>query len=201
MKRRKSKNALLDRDLTEAGSRAAETIGEVAEHAVAVAREVGHAATPALQHSAEGLSRALERAGESLAVTAERLARNGEQQAAEVTEVARERIADASEKLADVIRPKKRKHHRVRNTGIALLAIGGIYALVQSPLRTKLTERLFGPPPDDAPDSITLPGSEVRSYTREPETTEPVSTTATPPSPEGNGVPSTPGGRIDTASG
>jgi len=203
MKHRKSRNALLDRDLTEAGSRAAETISDVAEQAVAIAREVGRAATPALQHSAEGLSHALDRAGESLAVTAERLARSGEQQAADATEAARERIADASEKLAAAIRPRKRKHHRVRNAAIALVVVGGVVALVQSPLRAKLTERLFGPPPDDEPDSITLPGSEVPvDATPQPQANEAATTTtATPPSPEGNGVPSTPGGRVDTAPG
>jgi hypothetical protein len=36
--------------------------------------------------------------------------------------------------------------------------IGGIFALVQSPLRSKLQERLFGPPPeDDDLPQITLP--------------------------------------------
>src|SRR5436853_1313005 len=124
MKRRKSSTGLLERDLSEAGSRAAETISEVADHAVALARDVGHAATPALHHSAEGLSHALERAGDSLAVTAERLARSGELQAADATEAARERIADASERLADAVRPRRR-HHRVRNAAIALVVVGG----------------------------------------------------------------------------
>lgn len=202
MKRRNARTALRERDLTEAGSRAAETFSEVAENAVAVAREVGRAATPALQHSAEGLSRALERAGEALAVTAERLAKSGEQQAADATEAARERLADASERLADAIRPKRRKHHRVRNTAIALVAVGGFVALVQSPLRAKLTERLFGPPPDDEPDSITLPGSELRTESApESQPTEPAGPPPSSQSPEGNGVPSAQGGRIDAAPG
>ena len=135
-------------------------------------------------------------------MTAERLARSGELSAADATETARERIADASERLADAIRPRKRKHHRMRNTAIALVVLGGVVALVQSPLRAKLTERLFGPPPDDEPDSITLPGSEARAdEAQEPAAPQPASTTANPPSPEGNGVPSTSGGRVDTASG
>ena len=202
MKRRKSSTGLLERDLSEAGSRAAETISEVADHAVALARDVGHATTPAKHHSAEGLSHALERAGDSLAVTAERLARSGELQAADAAEAARERIADASERLADAVRPRRRRHHRVRNAAIALVVVGGVIALVQSPVRAKLTGRLFGPPPDDEPDSITLPDSEARAdEVQEPRASQPATATPTPPSPEGNGVPSTPGGRVDTAPG
>src|SRR5207302_676279 len=154
MKRRKSSTGLLERDLSEAGSRAAETISEVADHAVALARDVGHAATPALHHSAEGLSHALERAGDSLAVTAERLARSGELQAADAAEAARLRIADASERLADAVRPRQRRHHRVRNAAMALVVVGGVIALVQSPVRAKLTGRLFGPPPDGPPARV-----------------------------------------------
>ncbi|MBV8194115.1 MAG: hypothetical protein JOY80_01160 [Candidatus Dormibacteraeota bacterium] len=194
---RHSRTAVLERDFAEVGSRAADTIAELAEHALAVAREIGQHASPALQHSAEGLSRALERAGESLAESGERLARGGEHQAAAAAVNAREHLADASEKLADAIRPKK-KHHRVRNAAIALVVVGGVVALVQSPLRAKLTQRLFGPPPDDddEPESITLPGAGVPA--EEPTTPQQYSTTPPPPPQEGNGVPSTPAGAVDS---
>ena len=196
MKGKKSRSALRDRDLSEVGSRAAETITELAEHALAAAKEVGHVASPALQHSAEGLSRALERAAESLAEGGEKLARTGELQAAEAATVARERLADASEKLADAIRPRK-KHHRVRNVAIALVVVGGVVALVQSPLRAKLTQRLFGPPPDDEPESITLPGANAGQPSDSP-VREELPTSVSPPQQQGNGVPSTPAGAVDT---
>lgn len=191
MKKRQSRTAVLEKDLTEAGAKAVDTVSELAEQAWALAREAGHAASPRIQHSAESLARALERAADS------KLARAGEQQAAEVALLARERLADASEKLADVVRPKAKKTHRIRNTAIALAAIGGVAALVQSPLRAKLTERLFGPPPEDEPESITLPGAEAGSRGD--------SAGAPPPPPssveQGNGVPSTTGAGIDAAPG
>lgn len=187
--RRQSRAAVLERDLSKAGSRAIETIGELAEHAIAAAREAGHAAEPALQRAADTLSE-----------QGDRFARAGEQRAAEAAQVARERIAEASERLAETIRPKK-KHHRVRNTLIVVGVIGGVVALVQSPLRAKLTERLFGPPPEEEPESIQLPGSESLS-TAEPASATSASSSsieATPSSTdgavEGNGVPSAQGGR------
>lgn len=189
-KQRKSQTAELAGQASEAGSRAVETITELAEQAWALAREVSHVASPAVQRSAESLARALERAADS------KLARAGEQQAAEVALLARERLADASEKLADAIRPPKKQHHRVRNTMLGLVAVGAVAALVGSPLRSKLTERLFGPPPEDEPDSITLPGAEM---------TAPPDHSDAPPPPSvalnehGNGVPSTTGAGVDTA--
>jgi hypothetical protein len=150
---------VLERDFSEAGSRAAETISELAERALAVAREAGHAATPAVQASAQGLSRALEKAAVALSDTGEHLVRSGEPRVAEATNTARARLADASEKFAESIRPKK-KHHRVRNILIAAAVVGGVIALVQSPLRGKIQERLFGPSPDDEPETIQLPGSD-----------------------------------------
>jgi len=159
MRRRHSRTAVLERDFSEAGSRAAETISELAERALAVAREAGHAATPAVQASAQGLSRALEKAAVALSDTGEHLVRSGEPRVAEATNTARVRLADASEKFAESIRPKK-KHHRVRNILIAAAVVGGVVALVQSPLRGKIQERLFGPSPDDEPESIQLPGSD-----------------------------------------
>ena len=159
MRRRHSRTAVLERDFSEAGSRAAETISELAERALAVAREAGHAATPAVQASAQGLSRALEKAAVALSDTGEHLVRSGEPRVAEATNTARVRLADASEKFAESIRPKK-KHHRVRNILIAAAVVGGVVALVQSPLRGKIQERLFGPSPDDEPETIQLPGSD-----------------------------------------
>lgn len=187
-KQRNSRTVELEAQASEAGSRAVETITELAEQAWALAREVSHVASPAVQRSAERLARALERAADS------KLARAGEQQAAEVALVARERLADASERLAEAIRPK-REHHRVRNTMIGLAAVGAVAALVASPLRSKLTERLFGPPPEDEPESITLPGADAGAA---PERSD-----ATPPSASatghGNGVPSATGAGVDSA--
>ena len=150
MRGRRSRAATLE-DIAEARGRAAETISELAEHAVAIAREAGKNARPTVKHGAEGLSHALERAAGTLAETAEHLSDDGRINAA------RGRIADASDKVTAAIRPKK-KTHRIRNLLIGAAVIGGIFALVQSPLRSKIQERLFGPPPeDDDLPQITLP--------------------------------------------
>jgi hypothetical protein len=126
MRGRRSRAATLD-DIAEARNRAADTISELAEHAVSLARDAGNAARPAVKLGAEGIGNAFERA------------------------------ADASGKLTSAIRPKK-KTHKVRNLLIGAAVVGGIFALVQSPLRSKLQERLFGPPPeDDDLPQITLP--------------------------------------------
>ena len=187
-KQRNSRTEELAAQASEPGSRAVETITDLAEQAWALAREVSHIASPAVQRSAESLARALERASDS------KLARAGEQQAAEVALVARERIADASAKFAETIRPK-REHHRVRNTMIGLVAVGAVAALVGSPLRSKLTERLFGPPPEDEPESITLPGADMNAPPEHSDATPPtVSATG-----HGNGVPSVTGAGVDSA--
>ena len=188
-KQRKLETPELEAQASEAGSRAVETITELAEQAWALAREVSNVASPAVQHSAERLARALERAADS------KLARAGEQQAVEVALLARERLADASEKFADAIRPAK-QHHRVRNAMIGLVAIGAVAALVGSPLRSKLTERLFGPPPEDEPESITLPGAEMSAP---PEHADAPSPPTVASNEHGNGVPSTTGAGVDTA--
>ncbi|MGA7987344.1 MAG: hypothetical protein WCB51_02975 [Candidatus Dormiibacterota bacterium] len=154
MRGRRSRAATLE-EITEARNRAAETISELAEHAVAIAREAGKNARPAVKQGAEGLSHALERAADTLAETAEHLSSDGRISAA--SNAARDRIADASDKLSTAIRPKK-KTHRVRNLLIGAAVVGGIFALIQSPLRAKIQERLFGPPPeDDDLPQITLP--------------------------------------------
>jgi hypothetical protein len=77
------------------------------------------------------------------------------------------KLADASEALAEAVRPKKRRR-RVRRALVVVLLGGGAVALVRSPLRAKLTDRLFGTPSefeDDAPDSITLPRSSATGDT------------------------------------
>ena len=187
-KQRKSRTDELKAQASESGSRAVDTITDLAEQAWALAREVSNVASPAVQRSAESLARALERAADS------KLARAGEQQAAEVAMVARERIADASEKFADAIRPKK-VHHRVRNTMIGLAAVGAVAALVGSPLRSKLTERLFGPPPEDEPESITLPGADMSAPPEHSEAPPPTAAATG----HGNGVPSATGAGVDSA--
>jgi len=163
MRDRRTRVATLDRDIAEARGRAAETISELAEHAVTIAREAGQAARPTVQHGAESLSHALERAAGALAETAEHLA-NGDGRIGAASDAARERIADASERLSTAIRPK-RKTHRVRNLLIGAAVIGGIFALIQSPLRSKLQERLFGPPPEDDLPQITLPDDNHQATT------------------------------------
>src|SRR5580700_3841879 len=150
MRSRRSKAAVLDR------ARAADAIGDLADHAVTLARGAGSAALPTVQRGAEGLSQVLQTAAGTLADTAEHLAADGRVTAA--GNAARERIADASDKLSTAIRPKKRTH-RVRNLLIGAAVVGGVFALIQSPLRAKIQERLFGPAPSDDEDlpQITLP--------------------------------------------
>lgn len=142
--------------IADAGGRATDTMSDLAANAVSIAKGAGQAARPTVQRGAEGLSAALERAAGTLAETAEQLASDRRVSAA--SNAARERIADASERLGSAIRPK-RKTHRVRNLVIGAAVIGGIFALVQSPLRSKIQERLFGPAPSDDEDlpQITLP--------------------------------------------
>jgi hypothetical protein len=136
--------------------RAADTISDLADHAVTLARGAGSAALPTVQRGAEGLSQVLQSAAGTLADTAEHLASDSRVTAA--GNAARERIADASDKLSTAIRPKKQTH-RVRNLLIGAAVVGGVFALIQSPLRSKLQERLFGPAPSDDDDlpQITLP--------------------------------------------
>jgi hypothetical protein len=154
MRHGRSRAATLD-DIAAARDRAAATISDLAANALSMARDAGNAARPAVRQGAEGLSRALELAAGTLAETAERLANDDRVSAA--SNAARERIADASDKLSTAIRPK-RKAHRVRNMLIGTAVLGGIFALVQSPLRSKIQERLFGPAPDDDNlPQITLP--------------------------------------------
>jgi hypothetical protein len=154
MRSRRSKAAVLDR------SRAADTISDLADHAVTLARGAGSVALPTVQRGAEGLSQVLQTAAGTLADTAEHLA--ADPKVAAASNAARDRIADVSDKLSTAIRPKKRKTHRVRNLLIGAAVVGAVFALIQSPLRTKIQERLFGPAPsdDDELPQITLPDDE-----------------------------------------
>jgi hypothetical protein len=194
--RRRSTAAVLEQEISDAGSKAAETVGELAERALTIAREAGHVATPAIRnathYSVEGLSKAAERASEALADTAERLAKTSDVRAADATNAARVRLADATERLAGVVRPKPQKRHRIRRILIVGAIVGAIVGLVRSPLRNKITERLFGPPPDDEPGSITLPYGEAEDSS--PDNIEIHSEPAPPPpaATEGNGVGSSP---------
>ena len=119
---RRRSAAVLDRDISisEAGAKAAETVNELADRALALAREAG---------------------------------------TSDVTTAARTRLADASERLADAVRPKP-KTHRIRRVLIVGAVAGGVVGLIRSPLRGKISERLFGPPAEDEPGSITLPYDE-----------------------------------------
>jgi hypothetical protein len=162
------KSAVIEREVSSPGSRAAEVVGDAAsdfaERAVAAAQNAQRVAAPVLrtaaEKSAETLSHAAERAAVVLADTAERLAETGEERAGQATVAARNRLADASEALAVAVRPKRRRRFR-RLIVLGALA-GAVVALVKSPLRSKLADRLFGAPPefdDDIPESITLPSS------------------------------------------
>jgi hypothetical protein len=132
-------------------------IAGLAEHALEAAREAGQAAAPAIQHSAEGLSQVFEKASAALLDSAERFTHAREQRGSGVTTAARTRLADAAERFSESIRPK-REHHRIRNVIVAAVAIGGIAALVQSPLRARLTARFLGShSEEEIPGSITLP--------------------------------------------
>jgi hypothetical protein len=165
---RKSKTAVIEREVATAGNRAVEVVGdaasEFAERAVAAAQNAQRVATPVLrtaaEKSAETLSHAAERAAVVLADTAGRLAESGEDRAGQAAVAARHRLADASEALAVAVRPKRRR--RIRRVLVLGAVAGAIVALVKSPLRSKLADRLFGAPPDfddDLPESITLPSS------------------------------------------
>jgi hypothetical protein len=178
---RKSKTAVIEREVPGAGSRAAEVVGEAAsdfaERAVAAAQNAQRVAAPVLrtaaEKSAETLSHAAERAAVVLADTAERLAETGEERAGQAAVAARHRLADASEALAVAVRPKPRR--RVRRLIVLGAIAGALVALVKSPLRSKLADRLFGAPPefdDDIPESITLPSSS-QSGAETPEETAP----------------------------
>lgn len=196
---RRSKSAVIEREVPSTGSRAAEVVGEAAsvfaERAVAAAQNAQRVATPVLrtagEKSAETLSHAAERAAVVLADVGERLAEGGEERAGNAAIAARVRLADASEALAQAVRPKRRR--RFRRLLVIVLAGGGVVALVKSPLRNKLTDRLFGAPTDfddDAPESITLPSTSTHDQAPSPasEESEPASENPATDGGDSNGV-------------
>jgi hypothetical protein len=153
---RRSKAAVIEKEVTDAGSKAADTVAEFAGMAVAAARDAQRAATPVLRSaahsSAETLSHAAGKAAEVLADTADRLATT------DAGISARTRIADASEAFAGAVRPKQ-KRHRIRKLFIVSTILGGIYAVLKyTPLKSKISELAFGPAMDEEePEPITLP--------------------------------------------
>ncbi|MHB8717818.1 MAG: hypothetical protein ACYDAC_02850 [Candidatus Dormibacteria bacterium] len=204
---RSSKTAVIDSSGSRAADVAMETAQELAARAMVAAREAQRVATPvirsaaeksapvlrsAAERSAETLSHAAERAAIVLADTAERLAESSEEHVAAASDAARTKLADASEALADAVRPPRR--HRVRNLVTGALILGGVVALVRSPLRGKIADRIFGAPPefdDDEPEAITLPaaaqGGDRAVADESPATTESAPESA-PESAGSNGV-------------
>ena len=137
-------------------ARAADAISDLADHAVTLARGAGSAALPTVQRGAESLSQVLQSAAGTLAETAEQIAADGRVDGREQrrTGADRRRVRQAEQR-----NPPKKKTHRVRNLLIGAAVVGGVFALIQSPLRAKIQERLFGPAPSDDDDlpQITLP--------------------------------------------
>jgi hypothetical protein len=175
-RRKKKATEVFQRQVSEGTSKAAETVGDVAERAATmagqateraalVAKVASKSATPALRgaaHTAAGtLSEAAERAAEILATAADRLA------SADASTAARERIAERAEALAAAIRPRRRKRHLFKKALFVSVIAGGVVALVKSPLKSKLADRLFGPPPSYEPEAITLPSSTTATTPQE----------------------------------
>ena len=113
MRSRRSRAALLDR------GRAADTIGDLADHAVTLARGAGSAALPTVQRGAEGLSQVLQTAAGTLADTAEHIA--SDQKVVAASNAARERTqprrVSKSETRTDIIGEKRihcRPQHQQR---------------------------------------------------------------------------------------
>jgi hypothetical protein len=156
MPSRRSRSAVIERQVVDTGSRAvekaAETVTELAERAVLVAREAQRVASPALRSaahsSAETLSHAAERAAVVLSEAADRLS----QEVAEMPNAVKGKIKAA--------RPK-RWRRRFRRTLVVTGVAGAVYLVVtKTPLKAKLSELVFGPPLDEEDlEPITLPVS------------------------------------------
>ena len=170
----------------EMGSRAAETVSDLAEKAAELAHEAQRAATPVIrsamvtaaerardaQHAASpvvrsaaataagALSDAAEHAAEVLAETAERLAQTGTEQADELQLAARTRLADASERMAKRIRPRRRRRRGLLAlvAGVGAIAVGaGVWL---SPIGARIRMMLgMAPTEESTPPapSIVLP--------------------------------------------
>jgi hypothetical protein len=163
---RRSRSAVIEKQVTETGTRAvekaAETVTELAERAVVVAREAQRVASPALRSaahsSAETLSHAAERAAVVLAEAADRLS----QEVAEMPSTAMgKRAAKAAAKAEIKAARPKRWRRRFRRTLVVTGAAGAVYLVItKTPLKAKLSEMVFGPPLDEEDlEPITLPVS------------------------------------------
>ena len=163
---RRSRSAVIEKQVTETGTRAvekaAETVTELAEHAVVVAREAQRVASPALRSaahsSAETLSHAAERAAVVLADAADRLS----QEVSEMPSMAKgKRAAKAATKAAIKAARPKRWRRRFRRALVVTGVAGGVYLVItKTPLKAKLSELVFGPPLDEEDlEPITLPVS------------------------------------------
>jgi len=148
--RRKKKAAkALERDGMRA---AADRAADVASLAADRARQAGRAAAPVVRKGAQS---AAGRAAEILADTADRLSTS------ETAAVARGKLADSAEALADAVRPKpKRRVRKLLKIGVIA---GAIYALIKSPLRGKLMAKFSGESdPEPELEPITLPSEPKR---------------------------------------
>jgi len=149
----------------EAGTRAAEVVTELAERAaeraVDVAGRAQRAAVPVLQGAAESLSGVAERAAGALGDTADRLAHSSAEQAETATIASRAKFADALQRTASAVRPRRRRRRRVLLLfAVVGTAIGVILAKLE-PLRERL-RRLRGHHDDEGPPaSITVPPAEL----------------------------------------
>jgi len=143
---------------TEASARAAEIASdlveratEVAQRAVEGAREAAPVVLSTAATAAETLGVAAERAAEKLSDTAERLA----EPSRAVSDVGRERLADAADALAQAVRPRRRRG--LRRAVVVGGVVGASVGLYVSPLGRKVREALGGGAPEEPPASIPLP--------------------------------------------
>jgi hypothetical protein len=185
---RRSAGAVAD----DARERATDTVSDLADRAAELAREAQRAATPVIrgamataaerardaQHAASpvmrsaaataagALSDAAEHAAEVLADTAERLASVGAEQADELQLTARTRIADASERMAKRIRPRRRRRGLralLIGAGVAGVGAGVGVGVWVSPLGARIRMLLGMAPAEEPapPPSIVLPREPV----------------------------------------
>jgi len=179
---RRSRSAVIDKTPAEAGHRAvekaAETVTELAERALVVARGAQQAASPhvrsAAHASAETLSHAAERAAVALADAADRLSH----EVAQMPPMSKKERR-AAEKAAKKAAHPKRWGRRIRRVVVVTGVAGGVYLVItRTPLKAKLSELVFGPPLDEEePEPITLPvtgsaSAEGAEATEAPEETE-----------------------------
>ena len=147
-RKKKAAKALEGDRMRAAGNRAADVAGLAADRA----RQAGRAAAPVMRKGAQS---AAERAAEILADTADRLSTS------ETAAVARGKLADSAEALAEAVRPKPK--HRIRKLLKIGVIAGAIYALIKSPLRGKLVAKFSGTAETEPElEPITLPSEPKR---------------------------------------